>query len=50
VRATGPDLGTYRRRTLARLHAAHRRGRAQPIGSRKWTWEPGPMPDPTPHW
>ena len=49
-RATGPDLGTYRRRTLARLHAAHNRGRAQPTGSRNWTWEPGPMPDPTPHW
>lgn len=50
VRATGPDLGQFRRRSLARLHAAHSRGRAQPVGSRGWTWAPGPLPDPTPHW
>jgi hypothetical protein len=50
VRATGPDLGTFRRRSVARLHAAHTRGREQGTASRGWTWEPGPMPDPTPHW
>jgi hypothetical protein len=50
IRATGPDLGPFRRRTVSRLHAAHRRGVAQPRDHRRWTWEPGPMPEPTPHW
>jgi hypothetical protein len=50
VRATGPDLGTLRRRTVSRLDAAHNRGRALPGDHRRWAWEPGPMPDPTPHW
>jgi hypothetical protein len=50
VRATGPDLWQFRQRSLARLRAAHSRGRIQPLAGRGWTWEPGPMPDPTPHW
>jgi hypothetical protein len=50
VRATGPDLGSFRSRSIARLHAAHGRGRAHGTNSRDWTWEPGPMPMQTPHW
>jgi hypothetical protein len=50
VRATGPDLASYRRRSIARLQAAHNRGRAQPVSQRCWTWQPGPMPVATPHW
>jgi hypothetical protein len=50
VRASGPDLGSFRRRSISRLQAAHGRGRSQPVGRRRWTWELGPLPDPTPHW
>jgi hypothetical protein len=50
VRATGPDLATFRRRSLARLQAAHSRALAQPSDRRLWTWEPGPLPTPTQHW
>jgi hypothetical protein len=50
VRATGPDLGKFRRRSLSRLHAAHNRGRAQRSDRRGWTWEPGPIPGAIPHW
>jgi hypothetical protein len=50
VRATAPDLGLFRRRTVERLRAAFLRGQATPPGRRGWTWDPGPLPGPTPHW
>jgi hypothetical protein len=50
VRATGPDLGRFRQRSVARLRAAHSRGRKQALVGRGWTWGRGPMPEPTPHW
>lgn len=50
VRASAPDLGVHRRRTLARLDAASRRGRSRLSARRRWTWSPGPLPPPVPHW
>lgn len=50
VRATGLDLAKFRRRSVSRLQAAHGRGLAQRSDRRGWTWEPGPMPEPTQHW
>ena len=48
VRAGNLDLTIYRARTLARLVAGWRRARLTPRGG--WTWEPGPLPSPVPHW
>ncbi|HSR22252.1 MAG TPA: hypothetical protein VLW53_01790 [Candidatus Eisenbacteria bacterium] len=49
VRATGLDLGPERARTRARILAAARRAAEAP-GPRRWMWQPGPLPEPTPHW
>jgi hypothetical protein len=48
VRVSNPDLGPFRARTRQRLLSAHRRAARTPRGS--WTWEPGPLPQPVPHW
>lgn len=48
VRAGNPDLGPFRTRTRGRLLAGHRRAAATPRGA--WTWAPGPLPKPVPHW
>ncbi|HEX7187042.1 MAG TPA: hypothetical protein VF423_02365 [Actinomycetes bacterium] len=48
VRATNVDLGRFRTRTRQRLLSGRRRARLTPRGG--WTWEPGPLPPPVPHW
>lgn len=48
VRVSNPDLGPFRTRTRLRLLSGHRRASATPRGP--WTWEPGPLPAPVPHW
>ena len=48
VRVCNPDLGVFRTRTRQRLLSGHRRAAATPHGC--WTWEPGPLPTPVPHW
>ncbi len=50
VRATASDLGQFQRRTIARLQDARRRAYRMPPEDRRWTWEPGPLPRPAPHW
>jgi hypothetical protein len=50
VRFGGVDLGPARRRSLARLQSGRRRARAAAHQPRLWTWEEGPLPEPTPHW
>jgi len=50
VRFGGVDLGPARRRSVARLRAGRRRAVEAARQPRLWTWEEGPMPDPTPHW
>ncbi|HEX4814703.1 MAG TPA: hypothetical protein VFV66_18340 [Nonomuraea sp.] len=48
VRVGARDLGGSRLRTLYRMRAGLARARRAPRGS--WTWEPGPLPPPVPHW
>jgi hypothetical protein len=48
VRVSNPDLGRFRSRTRLRLLDGWRRAQRAPRGS--WTWEPGPLPPPVPHW
>lgn len=48
VRASNPDLGRYRLRTRQRLLDGLRRAQRTPRGG--WTWQPGPLPPPVPHW
>ena len=48
VRVSNPDLGRFRSRTRLRLVSGWRRAQRTPRGS--WTWEPGPLPPPVPHW
>lgn len=48
VRVSNPDLGVYRRRTRSRVENGLVRARSTPRGL--WTWEPGPLPTPVPHW
>jgi hypothetical protein len=48
VRVSNPDLGRFRSRTRQRLMSGWRRAQRTPRGS--WTWEPGPLPPPVPHW
>jgi hypothetical protein len=48
VRVSNPDLGPFRTRTRQRLLSGQRRASGTPRGP--WTWEPGPLPEPVPHW
>lgn len=48
VRVTGVDLGRFRARTRVRLRTRWQRAGRSPRGD--WTWEPGPLPTPVPHW
>jgi hypothetical protein len=48
VRVSNPDLARFRQRTRQRLVSGWRRARRAPRGG--WTWEPGPLPAPVPHW
>lgn len=48
VRVGAPDLGGYRVHTKRRMRAGLARARRTPRGA--WTWEPGPLPRPVPHW
>jgi hypothetical protein len=50
VRFGSIDLGPARRRSVARLEAGRRRAVEAARSPRLWTWEEGPLPDPTPHW
>lgn len=50
VRFGSLDLGPRRRRSVQRLATSRRRGLALSGRPRSWTWEEGPLPEPTPHW
>jgi len=50
VRFGSVDLAVARRRSLARLESGRRRAREAARQPRLWTWEEGPLPEPTPHW
>lgn len=48
VRVGNLDLGRYRARTRQRLCSGLDRARRATRGG--WTWAPGPLPEPVPHW
>lgn len=50
VRFGGTDLGSAKRRSLARLATGRRRALESARRPPLWTWHEGPLPDPTPHW